>query len=442
MRFLLLLCLFQSAHAQDIAAKADEFLNSYTIQDKFSGSVLIAKGGNVVLEKGYGMANYELNVPCKPETKFRLGSITKQFTATCIMQLQEKGLLSTGDLISKYVENTPDAWKDITIHHLLTHTSGLPNFTADIALFSDRRRPLTPMQLIEKMREKPMRFKPGEKYEYCNTGYIILTAVIEKVSGQSYADYLQSHILDVVGMKDTGSDNHRMVLPNRASGYSMGTNGLRNSDFIDMSIPAGAGCLYSTVLDMYKWDRALYTEKLLTRGSLDKMFTAEKNNYGYGWLIVDRNGHKMITHDGGIDGFVSHIARFPQDDDCLIILCNRETDISAIERGLASILFGEKYDLPKARKEIPLSTDILDRYVGEYEASPTMVFTIRRAGDHLTAQLTGQDALRIHASSEQEFFLTEVDATITFELDAAGDPTTLVLHQSGREVKAHRPPRL
>jgi D-alanyl-D-alanine carboxypeptidase len=310
----------------DVAAKADAYIKASGIQ----GSVLLANSGKVILAKGYGLANIELDVPNKPETKFRLGSITKQFTAAAILQLQEKGKLRVEDPISKHIQGTPAAWSGITIHHLLTHTSGIPSYTDEAGYQAHmRERVGAPLAFINRFRDRPLEFSPGEKFHYDNSGYFLLGVIIEQVSGLKYEDYLRKNIFEPLQMTDTGYDWPATILRNRASGYSKGEGGgVVNADFLDMGQPYAAGSLYSTVLDLYKWDRALYTTKVLSAQSIEAAFTpgkfdwAEGIKYGYGWGIMQVHGHKVVGHGGGINGFSTVIYRAIEEDVTAIVSSN------------------------------------------------------------------------------------------------------------------------
>jgi len=331
------------AQAQDLAAKLDAFVSGYQKDRAFIGTVLVAKGGKVIFEKGYGMANIELDVSNGPDTKFRLGSITKQFTATAILQLQEQGKLSVTDAACKYLPECPDTWKAITIHQLLSHTSGIPSYTdgPEFAQPKMMRIPLKPVEILMLTKDKPLEFQPGEKWKYDNSGYIFLGVIIEKVSGEKYADYLAKHIFGVLDMQASGYDESGVILKNRAQGYRSVTDGFRNADFLDMSLPYAAGSLYSTVRDLYRWDRALYTDKVLKQASREKMWTPVKNNYAYGWAIGQSHKHKQVAHGGGINGFSTFIARYPDDDAVVMVLSNNErANAGVIANGLTGILFG------------------------------------------------------------------------------------------------------
>ena len=438
-RRLLLLALSAAlAGAQDISSKVDEYVKAYVDQNRFMGSVLIAKGGKVLVDKGYGMANIELDVPNSPQTKFRLGSITKQFTATAILQLEEKGKLSVNDAVSKYFPDSPPAWKAITIHNLLTHTSGIPNYTS-FPGFMDKqaRTPLTVAELLGLFKDKPLEFEPGSQMKYSNSGYEVLGYIIEKTSGVSYEEYVKRNIFDRVDMQDSGYDHDTTIIKHRAAGYSLVNGKLQNARYLDMSSPYSAGSLYSTVDDLYRWDRALYTDKVLSRKSIEKMYTPFKNDYAYGWGVKD-GPHKQYAHGGGIFGFSTFIARYPADDAFVVVLSNIESaPAGRIAGDLANILFGEKYELPKKHTAIQVDPKIFDRYVGKYQLGP-MTLTVARDGDKLLLSPSGQPTARLFPESETEFFVTVVDAQITFVPGEQGPAKELVLHQNGANLTAKR----
>jgi len=423
---------------QSLESRVDEYIHAHLKMNRFSGSVLIAQKGKILLSKGYGLANYELKAPNKSQTKFLLGSITKQFTAMVIMQLQEKGLLSVDDALNKYIPDYPQGEK-ITIHHLLTHTSGIPNFTSFPEYTKTMMLPSSVEETIERFKNKKLEFTPGEKHSYSNSGYIVLGYIIEKVSKKSYEDYLKENILQPLNMEDTGYGHNLPVLKNRAAGYSLAKDDLANASYIDMTIPHAAGALYSTVEDLYLWDRTLYTEKLISKSSLDKMFTPFKDNYGYGWGISKLFGHKRISHGGGINGFTTNISRYTDDDVCIIVLSNFDhSSTGKISRDLAAIVFREKYELPKERIEIKIDPQIYDAYVGQYELDPEFIINITKENDRLFAEATGRPKAEIFPESEIKFFLKMVDAQITFVKDDKGEVTQLILHQRGQDRPAKK----
>ena len=305
----------------------DTMLDNLAQQSLFTGAVLIAKQGKVLLSKGYGLADRAQNIPNTPQTRFRLGSLTKQFTAMAILILEKQGKLNVNDLICKYIPDCPSTWAAITIKHLLTHTSGIPNFTSFADYEGTKGLPSTPIQTIARFKDKPLDFQPGGKFSYSNSGYVVLGYIIEQVSGQTYEEFLQQSIFTPLNLRDTGYDHNSNSL---AVGYP-DKNSTLPADFIDMSIPYSAGALYSTVGDLYQWEQSLSTEQLVPKAYLDEMFTSQVTvpgsglGYGYGWYIgKDPLGRSINEHIGGIEGFASIIARYPDDQVTIIILSNQQ----------------------------------------------------------------------------------------------------------------------
>ena len=427
-----------SARPDEIPERLSAYMDAAAKEEKFSGSVLVAKDGEILLAGGYGLANAEHEVPNTPETKFRLGSITKMFTATAILILQDRGKLKVEDAVGKHLPDSPKAWEKVTIHHLLTHTSGIPSYTDDPSYAKLMTKPETVDSMIARFKEKPLEFEPGSKFHYDNSGYFLLGAIIEKVSGKSYEDFLKEAIFEPLGMKDTGYDRPATVLPKRASGYDRRGEGLVNAPYLDMNQPYAAGSLYSTVKDLLKWDRALEAGKPLSKESMAAMFKPFKDNYAYGWSIGDYKGHKQVGHGGGINGFMTDFERFPEDGVCVAVLCNVvPSNPSKVARDLAAIVFGETVAPPRSRVVAKVDPKLYDEYVGKYELSPTFALTVTREGDRLITQATGQGKVEVFPESETDFFLKVTDAQITF-VKEDGKVTHLILHQNGRDMKAKR----
>jgi D-alanyl-D-alanine carboxypeptidase len=430
-------CLPARAHSGDIPERLSAYMDAALKQAKFSGSVLVAKDGKILFAKGYGLANAEHEIPNTLETKFRLGSITKMFTATAILILQDRGKLKVGDPVGKYLPDAPKAWGKVTIHHLLTHTSGVPSYTDDPAYGPSMTKHETVDSMIARFKNKPLEFEPGSKFHYSNSGYFLLGAVIEKLSGKTYEAFLKEAIFEPLGMTDTGYDQPAKVLPKRASGYNRRDDGLINAPYLDMNQPYAAGSLYSTVGDLLKWDRAL-KEGHFSKGAMAAMFTPFKNNYAYGWSVGERKGHKQLGHGGGINGFATDFQRYPDDGVCVVVLCNvLPANPGRIAGDLAGIAFGESVPLPKAHVVATINAKVYDDYIGKYELDPKFILTITRDGDRLMTQATGQGKIEIFPESETEFFLKVTDAQITF-VKEDGKVTHLVLHQNGRDTKAKR----
>ncbi len=349
--------------AQDKATQIDEFVKLWHETGTFNGTVLVAEKGKVIFKKGYGLANMEWNIPNKPDTKFRIGSITKQFTSMLIMQLVEKGKIDLQGKLSDYLPYyRKDIGEKVTIHHLLTHTSGIPSYTRNMERLEEARQDPYPVdEFVKKYCSDNLEFEPGSKYRYNNSGYFILGAIIEAVTGKPYADILLEKILDPVGMKDTGYDHPVPLIKNRAAGYSITFDGYVNADYLNMSLPYAAGSLYSTVEDLYKWDQALYTDKLLSKKMKKEMFKPhvasgidDESYYAYGWAISKRSFPKSkekvnsVSHGGGINGFNTFIERLVDDKHLIVIFNNTgAASLNAMSEGIIRILYGKPYTPPK-----------------------------------------------------------------------------------------------
>ena len=415
--------------AQDIATKADAFMKQ---QKQFSGTVLIAKEGKVVFEKAYGMANYEWSISNTIDTKFRLGSVTKQFGAAAILKLEEQGKLKTTDKACDYLPACPEIWKPVTIHQLLTHTSGIPNFTSFPEYAKLQALPSRYEEQVKSVWDKKMDFDPGTKWQYSNTGYVMLGQIIEKASGKPWETYLQQEIFTPAGMADTRADSNSDLIAKRAAGYAIKTGKPTNAGYIDMHIPNVAGALISTTGDLYKWDRALTTNKILSEASRNKMWTADKNGYAYGWGIAKQNGKTEQSHGGGIDGFSTFLLRVPDDGVLIVVLSNFEDGKTGdVRRGLTEIAYGRSME----RGEIQLDSATLDEYLGRYEFAPTFSLVITRDGNQLITQATGQGKIPVFAEAKDILFPKIMPATLHIQR-VDGKVTGLILKQGGREMKA------
>jgi CubicO group peptidase (beta-lactamase class C family) len=434
-----LLLLAAAGLAQDVS-RMDQVVQSYVSSKTFMGSVLVARGDQVLLSKGYGSANLEWNIPNSPATKFRLGSVTKQFTAASILLLEERGKLNTGDPVKKLMPDAPAAWDKVTIFHLLTHTSGIPDFTGFPDYQSQEPFASTPEKLVARFRDKPLQFQPGEKWSYSNSGYVLLGYLLEKASGESYQKFVQENIFGPLGMKDSGYDSNSAIIPRRAAGYAPGKDGPVNAGFIHMSIPFSAGALYSTTEDLLRWEQGLFGGKLLSAASLAKMTTPFKNDYACGVSVRTVNGHKVIDHNGGIEGFNTALAYYPEDKLTVVALANLNGDApEQIVASLAALARGETVKLPGERKEITLDPKSLGRYVGAYQLAPGVNMLITLENNQLFSKLGNQAAIPIYPESPAMFFPKVVDAEIEFSNDDdQGRPGQLILHQNGRDQPAKR----
>jgi CubicO group peptidase (beta-lactamase class C family) len=350
----LILIILVSAHAQaqppqSLVSRVDEYLKTAVSAGKFSGSVLLARDGKVILSKGYGMASLELMASNTPQMEFRIGSLSKQFTAMAIMILQERGKMRVQDSVCQYVPECPPAWTGVTLHHLLTHTSGIPELLSFPDFQQTMALPSTVAQTVERFRHKPLDFVPGEKFKYSNSGYVLLGYIIERVTGQTYETFLKENIFEPLKMSGTGSDHNDLIIKNRAAGYSKRGDTLINAPYIDMSIPTGGGSLYSTVEDLFLWDQALAAERLLKKSSYAMMFKPYViadwgDGAAYGWFIgKDRANHRYMGFTGGINGFAAQIMRYPDERVFVVVLSNYSfAPVIVIEAELAAIVFGDQ----------------------------------------------------------------------------------------------------
>jgi CubicO group peptidase (beta-lactamase class C family) len=437
-RVFVLLCVATRCAAQDVA-QLEQVIQPYVQSKTFMGSVLVARDSKVILSKGYGSANLEWNVPNTPTTKFRLGSITKQFTAASILLLEERGKLKLEDPIKMYLPDAPTAWDRITIFNLLTHTSGIPNFTSLAEYKTLQLSDTPPAKTIATVRDRPLDFFPGEKMSYSNSGYILLGYVIEKITGASYEQFVRDSIFTPLGMKDSGYDSNSAIIERRAAGYSPSPSGPINAGYVHMSIPHAAGALYSTTEDLLRWEQGLFGGKVVSAASLKKMTTPFKNNYALGVVVRTADGRTVVNHGGGIEGFNTFLAYYPDDKLTVVVLSNINGPTpNAIATKLATAAYGGTVQTSSERKEITLPMATLERFVGTYEVAPGVSMWIRLQGDHLTTQLGGQPQFPIFAESATTFFLKAVDAQLEFVTGADGAVTAAILHQNGRDLNAAR----
>jgi CubicO group peptidase (beta-lactamase class C family) len=547
--------------AQDKVAKIDEVVTAANKYRLFNGSVLVAENGKVIYKKGFGKANMEWNIPNAPDTRFRLGSITKQFTAALILQLVEQGKIKLDGKISNYLPAyRKDIGEKVTIHQLLNHTSGIPSYTSQASFINEvSRNPYTVDDFVTKFASRDLEFEPGSRFLYNNSGYFLLGAIIEKVTGQTYEQVLKEKILDPLGMKNTGYDHHGTILEKRASGYGKTGDGYVNAPYLDMSLPYAAGSLYSTVEDLYLWDQALYTDRVLTAQSKDVMYRPGLDEYAYGWVVTKAKWGTLteavpaIKHGGGINGFSTMIVRYPAQKNLVVLLDNTSQGMGQLEREITNILYNQPYNLPKLpiadvllktigekgieagiaqyrdlkakqsnvydfsepelnrlgyqllaakklkeaievfklnvkaypqgfntydslgegymnsgntelaiqnyKKSLELNpqntgaiamlkrlenptpvvdSKLYDAYVGEYEVTPAFLVKVFKDGSKLMTQATNQPAFELFPEGENKFFLTVVEAKVTFSRDDKGQVTSLTIHQGGRDIPGRK----
>lgn len=427
----------KAAPSVDRAARMEQVVNAYTKDNGFMGTVLVVDGDTVLLNKGYGMAVEEWNIPNAPDVKFRLGSLTKQFTASLVLLLEQDGKLRIEDPVSKYLPDTPAAWAKVTLANLLGHTSGIHNFTSEKDFGEWAASSHTQAEELARIEKEPMDFEPGSKFEYSNSNFEVLGMVIEKVSGEPYGKLLRERLLDPLGMTDTGLDTDELVLPKRAEGYRRGGGGkLVVARSESMSIPWAAGSMYSTTGDLLKWERGLFGGKVVNEDSLKRMTTPGLGEYGLGVFVRTKNGVREISHGGGIEGFNTSLAYVPERRLAVIVLSNENGGaIDRVSDELMEVALDKPVVLPSERKPVPIAADELKRFEGVYDVTPQFAITIAAGPNGLEASGGGEQKLPLMyqgvVDGHPRFYVAKVDAELEFVPDASGTITSLVLHQNG-----------
>lgn len=425
---------------QALAAKVDAYLEPLLKRDLISGSVLLARGGEVLVAKGFGPANREWDAANGVDTKFRLGSLSKQFTAAGILLLEQRGLLRLEDPLAKYLPEFPRADR-ITLHQLLSHTSGLANFNQLPDYWEKNLHHLTLRQVIDWFKDQPPRGQPGESWNYSNAGFTLLAAVIEKVSGRDFAAFLRDELFRPLGMTATGVDEHEDILGRRADGYVRDENGVKRVSYRDMAFMNGAGSIYSTVGDLFRWDRALRSDKPLNRASLERLFAPVKENYACGWFVDRRFGRRLISHSGDITGFRCDMQRFVDDDVTVILLLNFEsTFTAAVARDLGAIALGEPYKPALLPEGIPVPAATLTELAGTYGLDARNALVLTAKDGRLLAAAPGMPEAVAVPQSETVFFILEWNGMLRILRGPDGGVTGLRLTQGARTIPAKRRP--
>jgi D-alanyl-D-alanine carboxypeptidase len=411
-------------------------------------AVVVVKDGRTLFRKAYGTASLELGVPLQPDMVFRLGSITKQFTAAAILMLAEEGKLSLQDPIEKHLPGYPTQGHVITIEHLLTHTSGIQSYTDMPGWMTSRiQGPMTVTELVDAFKKEPMQFAPGERWAYNNSGYILLGAIVEKASGKTYEAFVRERIFQPLGMASSCYDRTEAIVPKRAPGYTREGDQPRNARYLSMTQPYAAGSLASTVDDLARWDASLYTEKLLKKASLDRAWTpyvlknGKATGYGYGWGVSTLRGRRAISHGGGIFGFSTYAVRLPDERLYVAVLCNSDSpaaDPEYLGKKIAALAVGDPFPEPAT---ITLDPRVLERYTGVYRIDETSTRTVTAENGRLYTQRSGGERLEARPGSETEFFYDKSLTHLRFVLDAGGRATEMLFFPEGVE-EPQRAPRV
>ena len=434
--------------------KIDELVQARADLGQFNGVVLVIRDGKTVFQKAYGYANLEQRVPNRMDTRFAVASITKQFTAAAILQLRDAGKLSLDDSICKYFEGCPDAWKPVTLKHLLNHTGGVPDYEEPLELFSDEYasfigRPDNIDRILKEAVAKPLDFAPGSKFHYSNTGYILLSRVISKVSGESYERYVEDHLLAAADMTLSSIDDG-LYIPGAAQGYHSRDVPLRTAlagvafaelplmprDPGNLSGDHGDASLWTTAGDLAKWVKALEGGQIVSAASLAEMKDGGEHGYGYGLESIEASGRRRIRHTGGVNGFVSVVQWYPDQKITIVILSNYiGSRTGATMGGITSILFGTPYDVPRPQLIVDNDPAGWPALWGDYtfDGSPAKV---RWDGEMLLLEVPGRFTAGLLPKSDGTFYAPFLEGTVRVKPDGSG----FIIHRQGADMDVPRKP--
>ena len=447
----LTICLFANlafAQQKDDKRLFSEFDKIFSEQYKINetgATALVARKGQIIYKKAFGMANLEYNIPVQVDNIFRIGSITKQFTAVAILQLMEQGKLNLQDDITKFIPDYPTHGHKITIEHLLTHTSGIQNYTG-MKDFEERMSlDLNPIEFINHFKNQPMEFAPGTKWNYNNSGYFLLDYIIELISGKTYPKYVEDNFFKPLGMAKSLYDSDLKIIKNRTSAYDKDSTGVVNTPHLSMTQPYSAGSIQSTVEDLFKWHQAIHSYKLLKKESLAKAFTKYKLNdgaetdYGSGWFLKNIKESSTIEHDGGVSGFLTQSIYLPKEEVFVSVFsncnCNSPT---AIGVKIAALTIGKPFEY----KEIPVEDTQLQRYIGVYENVKGEQRFITIKENHLYSHHSGSTKYKVKAFQKDKFFFENMMTTIEFSRNTKVEIDKLLAKgRQGNEVwnKTNKP---
>jgi CubicO group peptidase (beta-lactamase class C family) len=457
----------QSAVSQNITPALDKYMQSRADLGQFSGSILVARNGKILLEKGYGYASFELGVPNTVDTRFRAASITKQFTAMAILQLRDAGRLRLDDSLCRFIDDCPDAWKPVTLLQIIHHESGIPDYEEALGLGTERYAAFfdsaaSTQRIIKDARTKPLDFPPGSKFNYSNTGYILLAAVIEKVSGESYASYIEAHLLEPAGMTHSFISNSTSFVRGAAYGYTgredtpldslvAGMPFLKGSAKLvantDMSGSHGDGALITTVGDLMKWNQALAGTKIISQKSIPEFFkpsfpaedTVKEEGYAFGWIISTQFDQPYDYHTGLLPGFASRIERYPESGLFIIAMANYDAvRLSRITRDLAAAAMGKPYDVPRSHRIVQIDSASMKKLVGQYRLAAGSVANVSIGPKYVLLEVPGRFTAGLLPESATTFYAPFFEGTVKFTEDANGNVTALTMHYNGTDRVATR----
>ncbi|MBD2700021.1 serine hydrolase [Spirosoma sp. BT702] len=435
-----------SAQAQtnpSTVEKLDEYLQAVANLHRLNGTVLIAKKGEVLIQKGYGWRNEAAKIANDTSSIYQLGSITKTFTGAAILQLQAEGKLSVKDKLSKYFPDFPNA-DQITLDDLFAHTSGIYDYKGFLYQKEgpdkmDFTRPIDKNRLVARFSSKPTTGKPGDEVQYTNSGYYLLGLLIEKLTGKQFETVIRERFLTPLRLTNTGFDFINLKRPGKTVGYTYHKDSVLVAETpIDSTTGYAAGGMYSTVGDLYRWARAIQSSQFLSAADWQRSVTPiGKTMWSYGWGINKFKGNKVLAfQNGNLPGYSTFFTLMPEEDIVFVVLANVDdtSDLTTLEpilRDLVFIMFGEPYQLPKNHKSITLDESVLRQYVGNYQLEPKRILSITFDKGKLFLQVTGQGKFEIFPETETDFFLKAVDAQLTFHKQATGNVSQVVVHQNG-----------
>ncbi len=454
----------QATQAADTAAAIDRYLTARTELGRFSGAVLVAKDGQVIFRRGYGFADVEKRIPYAPETRHEVASITKMFTSMAALMLRDKGKLKLEDSICNYLADCPEAWKPVTVQNLMRHTSGIPDYEEKLELNSPKHvefmiKPDATDIIYADAKKLPLDFKPGEKFHYSNTAYIVLARIVEKVSGQPYYKFVEKNILKPAGMKSSGMMNYRKPPANLAAGYSSETLGwdkvlpgvsltgghLKRVPQISLQAPAGDAALYTTVDDLYKWSRVMDgSTGLVSAKTAQEVFTPGLENYGYGWFINKAFETKRFSHTGGLPGYASDFTKLPEKNLTTIIFSNMEnTRLSRIKRDIIAIVLGKPYDPPVTGKAVTLTAEQFAKLEGNFkmaDGATLRIFKEAKPDSLLAAHIPDRYMAGLIPMSATEFYMPLTEGRAIFTVDETGRAIKVNMRYNGEDHPGERIP--
>ncbi|WP_309717854.1 serine hydrolase domain-containing protein [Armatimonas sp.] len=417
----------------------DDFVRARQKRDHVPGiAIAVLKDGKVVRRRGYGLADVEHNARVTASTPFQLASVTKQFTAVAVLMLMEEGKLKLDDKAIQHLPDLPDAWRDVTVRQLLNHTSGIKSYTNVASFRTTFRKDFTQTEIVDVVKNEPLEFAPGAGWNYNNTGFFLLGMLIEKLTGKTYGAFLAERIFQPLGMTRTRVNDLGIVIPGRGRGYSWRDDQLVNGEYISPTQAYAAGALVSTIDDMARWEGALASGNLLKKSSYEQMWTptrlpGRKEGYGFGWWIDEINGHRRISHSGGIPGFATEISRFVNDRITIIVLCNSDsTDADSLAKGIARRFIPTL--TPTTPKAVAVAPETIRGISGYYDREGRIGAFLRRSG-----QLS-LDGETLKFSAPDTFFLANFDVSLRLQKfravkDSAGQVKEVVKNEERRAAR-------